>query len=96
MARFGVGAVRGSSTRGGTRALRTMIAATRETNMAITPDGPVGPGTRVKEEWSPWPRSRATCLLGLLELGSRLELQELGSIHAAQALRPLRFHATGP
>ena len=49
MARFGIGAVRGSSTRGGTAALRKMIAATRETNMAITPDGPVGPRYEVKE-----------------------------------------------
>jgi len=49
MARFGVGAVRGSSTRGGTQALRTMLAATRETNLAITPDGPVGPRYEVKE-----------------------------------------------
>jgi len=49
MERFGVGAVRGSSTRGGTAALRKMIAATRETNMAITPDGPVGPRYEVKD-----------------------------------------------
>jgi len=49
MARFGVGAVRGSSTRGGTRALRTMLAATHETNVAITPDGPVGPRYEVKD-----------------------------------------------
>ena len=49
MARFGVGAVRGSSTRGGTAALRQMIAATRETHMAVTPDGPVGPRYEVKD-----------------------------------------------
>ncbi len=49
MARFGVGAVRGSSTRGGTGALRTMLAATREANMAITPDGPVGPRYEIKD-----------------------------------------------
>ncbi len=49
MARFGVGAVRGSSTRGGTRALRSMLAACRETNMAITPDGPVGPRYEIKD-----------------------------------------------
>jgi len=49
MARFGIGAVRGSSTRGGTAALRRMIAATRQTNMAITPDGPVGPRYEVKD-----------------------------------------------
>jgi lysophospholipid acyltransferase (LPLAT)-like uncharacterized protein len=49
MARFGVGAVRGSSTRGGTRALRRMLAAAHETNLAITPDGPVGPRYEVKD-----------------------------------------------
>lgn len=49
MARFGIGAVRGSSTRGGTKALRTMLAATRETNIAITPDGPLGPRYGVKD-----------------------------------------------
>lgn len=49
MTRFGVGAVRGSSTRGGTAALRKMVAATRETHMAVTPDGPVGPRYDVKD-----------------------------------------------
>ena len=49
MARFGVGAVRGSSTRGGTRALRRMIDATRQTNVAITPDGPLGPRYEAKD-----------------------------------------------
>lgn len=49
MARFGIGAVRGSSTRGGTTALRKMVAATRETHMAVTPDGPVGPRYVVKD-----------------------------------------------
>lgn len=49
MSRFGVGAVRGSSTRGGTRALRRMIDATRQTSVAITPDGPVGPRYETKD-----------------------------------------------
>lgn len=49
MTRFGVGAVRGSSTRGGTAALRKMVAATRETHTAVTPDGPVGPRYDVKD-----------------------------------------------
>jgi lysophospholipid acyltransferase (LPLAT)-like uncharacterized protein len=49
MARFGIGAVRGSSTRGGTAALRQMIAATRQSHIAITPDGPVGPRYEVKD-----------------------------------------------
>ena len=49
VSRFGVGAVRGSSTRGGTGALREMVAATRETNVAITPDGPLGPRYEVKD-----------------------------------------------
>lgn len=49
VSRFGVGAVRGSSTRGGTGALRQMVAASRETNVAITPDGPLGPCYEVKD-----------------------------------------------
>jgi lysophospholipid acyltransferase (LPLAT)-like uncharacterized protein len=48
MARFGVGTVRGSSTRGGKTALRQMLAASRESHIGITPDGPVGPRYEVK------------------------------------------------
>lgn len=45
MERFGSSAARGSSTRGGSAALREMIdsAAERGYNLAITPDGPRGP-----------------------------------------------------
>lgn len=49
VSRFGIGSVRGSSTRGGTGALRQMVAATRETHVAITPDGPLGPRYEVKD-----------------------------------------------
>jgi lysophospholipid acyltransferase (LPLAT)-like uncharacterized protein len=41
---------RGSSTRGGTKALRHVLRATREgINIAVTPDGPRGPRRVVKE-----------------------------------------------
>ena len=42
--RFGFGTVRGSTTRGGTRALRQMIRLGRSgADLAVTPDGPKGP-----------------------------------------------------
>jgi len=42
--RSGFGTVRGSSTRGGTRALRELVRAARAgRDLAITPDGPRGP-----------------------------------------------------
>lgn len=41
---FGYGVIRGSSSRGGARALREMLAALRRGNvLTITPDGPRGP-----------------------------------------------------
>ena len=44
MARFGYHSVRGSSTRGGTAALRQLIKVARSgVDIAITPDGPKGP-----------------------------------------------------
>lgn len=44
IARFGLDAVRGSSTRGGAEALRRMIRIGRSGgNLALTPDGPKGP-----------------------------------------------------
>ena len=47
--RFGVEAVRGSSTRGGTGALRGFIRAARDgKNIVFTPDGPKGPPRIVK------------------------------------------------
>jgi lysophospholipid acyltransferase (LPLAT)-like uncharacterized protein len=49
MARFGQGAVRGSSSRGGKEALSTMIdLATESVDLGITPDGPRGPRHQVK------------------------------------------------
>ncbi len=42
--RFGYGTVRGSSTRGGAKALRTLIKLGRSGNdLCVTPDGPKGP-----------------------------------------------------
>lgn len=47
---YGLEAARGSSTRGGTAALREMIRATRAgKSIAFTPDGPKGPTRVVKE-----------------------------------------------
>jgi len=46
---MGMTIVRGSSSRGGTRALRQAIDVTRTRHMAITPDGPRGPRRVLKE-----------------------------------------------
>lgn len=43
MKRFGFESIRGSSTRGGAMAMREMIRAIKESDIAITPDGPKGP-----------------------------------------------------
>jgi len=49
MARFGVDAARGSTTRGGVAALREMLRiASRGENLAFTPDGPKGPARIVQ------------------------------------------------
>lgn len=49
MSYFGVGAVRGSSSRGGSAAIREMIDLAREPfDLAFTPDGPKGPRHRAK------------------------------------------------
>lgn len=49
VSRFGIGSVRGSSTRGGQAAVRQLVEASRENHLAITPDGPVGPRYRAKQ-----------------------------------------------
>ena len=49
VARFGIGSVRGSSTRGGKAAVRQLVTASREGHLAITPDGPVGPRYQAKQ-----------------------------------------------
>jgi lysophospholipid acyltransferase (LPLAT)-like uncharacterized protein len=46
---FGYDTVRGSSTRGGMAAMKTMIRSIRESDIAITPDGPKGPKYIVQE-----------------------------------------------
>jgi len=49
MGRFGIETVRGSSTRGGARALRELVHCIREgADVAITPDGPKGPRQEVQ------------------------------------------------
>lgn len=47
--RMGNRAVRGSTTRGGARAVREMLASHADRPWAITPDGPRGPRGRVQE-----------------------------------------------
>jgi len=50
MSYFGVGTVRGSSTRGGKAAFREMLAlANEKIDLVFTPDGPKGPRHEVKE-----------------------------------------------
>ncbi|MFP6766694.1 MAG: lysophospholipid acyltransferase family protein [Planctomycetaceae bacterium] len=46
---MGLTTVRGSSSRGGTQAVREMIEITRSRHVAISPDGPRGPRRRLKE-----------------------------------------------
>lgn len=47
--RLGLDTARGSSTRGGARGMRELVRAAREgRDLAITPDGPVGPAREVK------------------------------------------------
>jgi len=47
---FGIGSVRGSSTRGGRAAFREMLELARQpVDLVITPDGPKGPRHQVKE-----------------------------------------------
>jgi lysophospholipid acyltransferase (LPLAT)-like uncharacterized protein len=46
---FGYDTVRGSSTRGGMAAMKAMIRSIRESDIAITPDGPKGPKYIVQE-----------------------------------------------
>jgi lysophospholipid acyltransferase (LPLAT)-like uncharacterized protein len=45
---LGLGVVRGSTSRGGGRAMFDMIEAAGQTHLAITPDGPRGPRRRVQ------------------------------------------------
>jgi len=49
MKQFGVGAIRGSSSRGGAVALRKLFETSQESHIFITPDGPRGPRHKVKQ-----------------------------------------------
>lgn len=49
VARFGIGSVRGSSTRGNVAALRRLVTETHSSHIAITPDGPIGPRYTLKD-----------------------------------------------
>lgn len=46
---FGLGTVRGSTTRGGAEAVRQLLRQGRKTHLAITPDGPRGPRRKVQQ-----------------------------------------------
>ena len=48
MKRLGIAPVRGSSKRGGSRAMRELLARVRRYHVAITPDGPRGPRRKMK------------------------------------------------
>lgn len=48
MKHFHLGAIRGSSSRGGAAALKKMLTAAEKCHMIITPDGPRGPRHKVK------------------------------------------------
>lgn len=47
--RLGFGTIRGSSRRGGMKALKEAVAISKEYDIAITPDGPTGPKEIVKD-----------------------------------------------
>lgn len=49
MARFGQGAVRGSSSRGGAAAVRSLVRVSETYDLPITPDGPRGPRRQIKD-----------------------------------------------
>lgn len=72
--RLGFGVVRGSTTRGGARALREMTEGIKSGNLCVTPDGPRGPRRRVQN--------------GLIYLASRTGLPIVGAGLAFQ--RPWR------
>ena len=48
MKALGIAAVRGSTNRGGARAMRELMETTRDLNICITPDGPRGPRHELK------------------------------------------------
>ena len=54
---MGFATIRGSSTRGGVKAMRELMRISRRTNLCATPDGPRGPRAR-------WPRARFIWLRG--------------------------------
>src|SRR3954451_8049111 len=62
--RLGFGVVRGSTTRGGARALREVIHRAARAHLCVTPDGPRGPRRHVHQ--------------GLAYLGSRTERPIVG------------------
>lgn len=72
--RLGFGVVRGSTTRGGARALRDMMARVDRGHLCVTPDGPRGPRRHVHQ--------------GLVYLSSRTGLPIVGAGMAFQ--RPWR------
>jgi lysophospholipid acyltransferase (LPLAT)-like uncharacterized protein len=63
--RLGFGVVRGSTTRGGTRALRAMLGKVETGHLCFTPDGPRGPRRHVHQ--------------GMIYIASRLGLPIVGA-----------------
>jgi lysophospholipid acyltransferase (LPLAT)-like uncharacterized protein len=77
IARFGHGAVRGSSTRGGAGALRALIKVGRSgRDVAVTPDGPKGP--------------RQVAKLGIIQLAKATGLPVVPFVFACSKKNSLR------
>jgi lysophospholipid acyltransferase (LPLAT)-like uncharacterized protein len=74
---LGFRAVRGSTTRGGVKAVREMLALEDDSHLAVTPDGPRGPRRQVQ--------------LGLLYLSSRLGMPIIPAGFGYE--RPWRMHS---
>jgi lysophospholipid acyltransferase (LPLAT)-like uncharacterized protein len=80
--RFGLRAVRGSSTRGGVGALRELIRLGRSgVDLVVTPDGPTGPAHVVKMGVIQLARASNLPIVPLAFGCSKKTLWQLGSLH---------------
>lgn len=88
MARFGYRSVRGSSTRGGTQALRQLIKLGRSgVDLAITPDGPKGPRQVAQAGVIHIARATGLPILPVTFSCSKKTLRKLGSLPVSLPLR---------
>ena len=94
--RLGFSVVRGSTTRGGARALREMSLRIDQGHLCVTPDGPRGPARSVHQGVA-YLASRT----GLPIVGRRhgvqetVASQELGPLRRASAVQPGRLRRAG-